>query len=189
MTDKSLILGQAIGMALSLGVGILIGARACTVEVEPAPTPEPEIRQRIVYRCSPDAGAEPDGSADAAETPVDAGPPAVTPSRPSEDDESGRVLPAAPEPTSHAERRQLLSWVKQQSGDLRECGVSDGSTIRTTVTLELNEDGTIRRVLLADTANEISASRRSCLRARMSEWRPPPELVTGRDALIFRLIL
>lgn len=187
MTEKRLIAGQAVGMALALGVGILIGARACgdaaPAETEPVDEPELAVREPVVCDCPTlraDAGA-PDAP--------DAGVVTAAPERPSSADTAKNVLPEAPEPTSPAERRQLLQWVRNRSSDLKGCSGADPKTIRTTVTLRLDDDGEVARVVLVDSGNEISSTTETCLRTKMSEWKPPPELVERRRELIFGLTL
>lgn len=172
-------------MLFALIVGILIGARACAPEAPPA-----EVEERIVVQESEcDCGPDERPAVDAGSTEVAESNEPAEPARPAAKSKGENALPEAPEPRTPAERRQLLAWVREQSSSVQRCSTAAPNTVRTTVTLELGEDGEVRRVMIVDPSGEIDSSTERCLRSEMVKWRPPGELVKQRDRLIFGLML
>lgn len=168
-----------IALLLTFAVGFLAG-RSCAPTVEvPGETitvtaPGPE---RIVYQCPPDAGV---GASD--EPQVRASAPKPAPKQ------KGAALPAAPPPITPLQRKQLLSWVRDQSVDLEGCRGGARQTYRVSVTLGL-DDGRVKSVRFNAPPDELPDAVRSCFERRMMTWSPPKELVEGRRELLFLLTL
>jgi hypothetical protein len=169
-------------MLLALVVGVLIGARACnTVEPPAEPQVETVVEERVVYECPPevvefDAGTVVEATA-------------AKPDRPTAATENTTPLPDVPQPRNPAQRRRLLDWVGQQSRGLTDCAGGGSNTLRTTVTLQLDEDGSVSSVSIVNPSGEIDRPTESCLRQRMMKWTPPKGLVERSDRLIFGLVI
>ena len=167
----------SITLFAALGVGVLIGRSAC------APEPERVVETKVVERtpaCPPCDVAEADvGEADVAGGSFE---------RRSPDEETDQ-LPEAPPPTDPADRKKLLAWVQDQSRGLRRCRPDATSSVRLTVTLKIGEEGAVERASLNAPEEEVSRQVLSCLRRRIGRWKPPPELVRGRNEIVFGLDL
>lgn len=166
---------MVVGFALAFVVGVLVGQRcdepAATATVECEPT----VRERVVYRCAPDASAEVEDAG------VSSEPEVAPPVQPRD------ALPEAPPPITPRERQQLLAWVRDQSVALDGCRTAAKETYRLTVTLQLTAEARVRNV--AFNAAELPADVATCLRERMLTWVPPAELVRDGRPLVFGLTL
>jgi len=172
--------GSGVGIVIALGVGMLLGGRFC------APSPE-EIPVFELEECPPPVVCSV-ASRSAVEDPV--APAAPTVEALEETPVKGtRRLPPSPEIHDPAARRQLLTFVRDNSAELSECRTRLGDAIRTNVVLTFSEDGAIRRVDLQAGPNELPAPVSSCLRNLMLKWQLPPELVQGRERLMFLLTI
>ena len=184
MRDPQLVerLGWVSVVGVALLVGILIGQRACTpvIEVPPAVETSPEVVERVVCRCAPDAGVARSGP----RTGRSSG------DQKKQNRPGRRELPPVPVEQSPLERKRLLAWVQDQSQiDLVSCreGMPDVGQITATVTL--GADKSVRRVTLNAAERELPAGFLSCVRAKVSGWQFPPELVKNQDTLIFGIRL
>jgi hypothetical protein len=175
-------------MLLALGVGVLVGDRACNDPiVANEPVVETVVEERVVYECPPAGVTKQDAGVAEARPPAAEKPP--VPARPAAGS-TNEQLPDAPPPASPAERRRLMDWVSEQSRGLSNCTAgAGGQTLRTTVTLHLDESGAVKRVEIVDPSGDIDATTERCLRREMQGWEPPTGLVTGRNRLIFGLVI
>ena len=170
-----------IALGLTFAVGVLAGQR-CDRSPEQTSVEqpcEPRVVREVRYQCPPpDAGATATVQHPVRDDPAE---PSLAAKK------SG--LPPTPLPHTPQQRKRLLSWVRDQSVDLQGCRGSHRELARPSVTLELDDDGGVRRVRLNAQAGELPPDVASCLRERMVSWSPPAELVANRRELVFLLTL
>lgn len=180
--------GYVIITALAFCVGLLMGGQTCAPDPKDQEEHVVPYKDRVAQRASSVACSD-----RVVEKIVDrviykCPPEPQVPASKKRGPRASKTLPRIEPKMDPLERKRLLSWVREQSDDLKPCRDNRKDIYRVTVTLHMHDDTReIHRVDVNADRGRTPAGFTECLRQRILRWKPPKALVKSRSKIVFGL--